>query len=55
MMYCVQSFYVDCEPEYDTFAAFKDQHNDLLHAFALASISVLPSLSHESLPYVPSY
>jgi len=49
IMSCVYgSFYMGCEPKYDTFV-FNDQCDDLMHA----SISSFPSASHESLPCAP--
>jgi len=49
-MSCVhESFCMEYEPEFDTFA-FKEQSEDLLHASILASLSFLPTPSHEAPP-----
>ena len=54
LMLCVnESFYMKYELEFDTFA-FEEQCDDSLHAFILASLSSLPSPSHEARPSVPS-
>ena len=42
------------EPEFDTFE-FKEQYDDSLHAYILASLSSFPSPSHETLPSVLSF
>ena len=44
---------MEYEPEFNTFA-FDEQSNDLLDALIFASISSLPSPSHEAPPSVPS-
>jgi len=50
---CVyESFCMECEPEFDTFA-FDEQCDDSLHASLLASLTSLPLSPNESLPSEP--
>ena len=53
MSFMYESFCMEYELEYDTFV-FDDQRDNPLHASILASISSLPSLSHQAPPSVPS-
>jgi len=51
---CVyESFCMECEPEFDTFA-FDEQCDDSLHASLLASLTSFPLSFHEALPSVAS-
>ena len=49
LMSCVyESFYMEYEPEFDTFV-YKEQYDDSLHASILASLSSFPSPFHKAL------